>query len=24
MVLGYTVFVFWIFRGKLKPGEGYH
>jgi len=24
MVLGYTVFVFWVFRGKLKPGEGYH
>lgn len=24
MVLGYTVFVFWIFRGKLRPGEGYH
>jgi len=24
MILGYTVFVFWIFRGKLQPGEGYH
>jgi cytochrome d ubiquinol oxidase subunit II len=24
LVLGYTVFVFWIFRGKLRPGEGYH
>jgi len=24
MVLGYTAFVFWVFRGKLKPGEGYH
>ncbi len=24
MVLGYTVFVFWVFRGKLRPGEGYH
>jgi cytochrome d ubiquinol oxidase subunit II len=24
MVLGHTVFVFWVFRGKLKPGEGYH
>jgi cytochrome d ubiquinol oxidase subunit II len=24
MVLGYTVFVFWVFRGKLGPGEGYH
>jgi cytochrome d ubiquinol oxidase subunit II len=24
MILGYTVFVFWLFRGKLQPGEGYH
>jgi cytochrome d ubiquinol oxidase subunit II len=24
MVLGYTVFVYWTFRGKLAPGEGYH
>jgi len=24
MVIGYTVFVFWVFRGKLRPGEGYH
>ena len=24
VVLGYTVFVFWVFRGKLGPGEGYH
>ncbi|MFC7514874.1 cytochrome d ubiquinol oxidase subunit II [Herbaspirillum sp. GCM10030257] len=24
MVLGYTVFVFWLFRGRLQPGEGYH
>ena len=24
MILGYTVFVFWVFRGKVKPGEGYH
>jgi cytochrome d ubiquinol oxidase subunit II len=24
MILGYTVFVFWVFRGKLRPGEGYH
>lgn len=24
MVLGYTAFVFWVFRGKLKPGEDYH
>jgi cytochrome d ubiquinol oxidase subunit II len=24
MVLGYTAFVYWTFRGKLAPGEGYH
>lgn len=24
MILAYTVLVFWLFRGKLKPGEGYH
>ena len=24
MILGYTVFVYWMFRGKVKPGEGYH
>ncbi|HJV86345.1 MAG TPA: cytochrome d ubiquinol oxidase subunit II [Noviherbaspirillum sp.] len=24
MILGYTVFVFWVFRGKVQPGEGYH
>jgi len=24
MILGYTVFVYWTFRGKLKEGEGYH
>lgn len=24
MILGYTVLVFWLFRGKLQPGEGYH
>ena len=23
-ILGYTVFVYWTFRGKIKPGEGYH
>jgi cytochrome bd-type quinol oxidase subunit 2 len=23
-VLGYTVFVYHTFRGKVKPGEGYH
>jgi cytochrome d ubiquinol oxidase subunit II len=24
IILGYTVFVYWTFRGKLKSGEGYH
>jgi cytochrome d ubiquinol oxidase subunit II len=24
MILMYTAFVYWTFRGKLKPGEGYH
>jgi cytochrome d ubiquinol oxidase subunit II len=23
-VLGYTVFVYYTFRGKIRPGEGYH
>lgn len=24
VILGYTVVVFWLFRGKLEPGQGYH
>lgn len=24
IILGYTAFVYWTFRGKLKAGEGYH
>ncbi len=24
MILAYTVLVFWLFRGKIRPGEGYH
>jgi cytochrome d ubiquinol oxidase subunit II len=24
LIFGYTVLVFWIFRGRLRPGEGYH
>ena len=24
LILGYTVFVYWTFRGKVAPGEGYH
>jgi cytochrome d ubiquinol oxidase subunit II len=24
IILGYVVFVYWIFRGKVRHGEGYH
>jgi len=24
VILGYTVFVYWTFRGKVRAGEGYH
>jgi cytochrome bd ubiquinol oxidase subunit II len=24
IILGYIIFVYWIFRGKLREGEGYH
>jgi cytochrome d ubiquinol oxidase subunit II len=24
VILGYTVFVYWTFRGKVRIGEGYH
>ena len=24
VILGYTAYVYWIFRGKVKPGDGYH
>ena len=24
MILGYIGFVYWIFRGKVRAGEGYH
>lgn len=24
ILIGYTVFVYWIFRGKIREGEGYH
>ena len=24
MIIGYTVFTYWSFRGKVRPGEGYH
>jgi len=24
IILGYMIFVYWIFGGKLREGEGYH
>ncbi len=24
IILGYTAYAYWIFRGKVRPGEGYH
>jgi cytochrome bd ubiquinol oxidase subunit II len=24
IILGYTAFIYWIFRGKVREGEGYH
>ena len=24
VILGYVVFVYWVFRGKVRRGEGYH
>ena len=24
MIIGYTAVVFYLFRGKLDPGQGYH
>ena len=24
VILGYTAFVYWTFRGKVRVGEGYH
>ncbi|MEJ8567661.1 cytochrome d ubiquinol oxidase subunit II [Elongatibacter sediminis] len=24
VILGYTGYSYWIFRGKVRPGEGYH
>ena len=24
IIIGYFVFVFWVFRGKVRHGEGYH
>ncbi len=24
IILAYTAYAYWVFRGKVKPGEGYH
>ena len=24
VILAYTAYSYWVFRGKMKPGEGYH
>ena len=24
MIIGYIVFIFWLFRGKVREGESYH
>jgi cytochrome d ubiquinol oxidase subunit II len=24
IVIGYIVFIYWLFRGKVRQGEGYH
>jgi cytochrome d ubiquinol oxidase subunit II len=24
VILGYTAHAYWVFRGKVRPGEGYH
>jgi cytochrome d ubiquinol oxidase subunit II len=24
LILTYTAYVYWLFRGKVRPGEGYH
>ena len=24
MILGYTAYAYWVFRGKVDPEEGYH
>jgi cytochrome d ubiquinol oxidase subunit II len=24
VILGYTGYTYWVFRGKVRPGEGYH
>jgi len=24
MILSYTIYTYWVFRGKIDPEEGYH
>jgi cytochrome d ubiquinol oxidase subunit II len=24
IVIGYIVFIYWLFRGKVREGESYH
>ncbi|MEO8411091.1 MAG: cytochrome d ubiquinol oxidase subunit II [Propionivibrio sp.] len=24
MILSYTAYSYWVFRGKVHPGDGYH
>ena len=24
LILAYTAYVYWLFRGKVSPGERYH
>jgi cytochrome d ubiquinol oxidase subunit II len=24
LILGYTAYAYWVFRGKLDPEAGYH
>ena len=24
IIIGYTVFTYWVFRGKVDPDAGYH
>jgi cytochrome d ubiquinol oxidase subunit II len=24
IILGYYVFIYWLFQGKVREGEGYH
>ena len=24
LIIAYTAYAYWVFRGKVRPGEGYH